>query len=439
MWQRIARLIVLVCLLVANSAVAADWLYTVRPGDKLWTLAEKFCGTHTRWRDLAQHNQIPNPSYITPGSQIRFPLEWLIEEPAVVRVVYARGDVRVEKAGAGFEELSLGTELSIGARIVTGVHSYANVEFADGSTMQIGPESEVVFDTLSAYRDTGMVDSRVRIDRGAGSSKVEPQVGPGSVYRIATPLGVAAVRGTEFRTRSGSGASFVETVGGAVQFLAPTGNRDVNKGFGLKADASGVAVESLLEAPRLAALRPMGAHESLSWPALTGAVEYAVQVYAAADASQVLATARIPEPRYALADLQTGSYVFGVRGIAASGLQGIEATQVLDVQAALLTPAGITTRQPRYTKNLQVAWDSVDGAADYTVVATPQGGGAPVTRTTAATSLTLEDLPSDIWRVTVQANADDIRSEPSAEVTQRVARRDYWGLGGIFFLIALAL
>ena len=53
---------------------------------------------------------------------------------------------------------------------ITGSESYANIQFADGSVMRISPDSEVVFDTLSAYRDTGMVDSRVRISRGSGAS-----------------------------------------------------------------------------------------------------------------------------------------------------------------------------------------------------------------------------------------------------------------------------
>ena len=442
-------LVLLAQVFVSAPAHAADWVYTVRPTDKLWNLAEKYCGTHTRWRDIAQHNQIPDPLRLRAGSQIRFPLEWLIEEPAVVRVIYARGDVRVERGNAGLtagaatdaEDAGFpqGAELKIGAKVITGAHSYANVLFADGSSMQIGPDSEVQFDTLSAYRDTGMVDSRIRINRGSGDSTVERQEGPGSVYRIATPLGVAAVRGTEFRSRSGNGASFVETTGGAVDFIASSGTSKVERGFGLKADASGVAVEELLAAPMLSAPRTYGTNESVTWQSLAGAANYLVQIYSGPDLAEVLAQSAAPDTRFALASLGPGAYVLGVRGVAASGLQGFEATQTLTIQTALPAPGNVRVRQVRRDPDLLVRWDPVIEATNYRVIATPLAGGEPLVETTGRTELRLSSLALGKYSVTVQANAADIEGSVSEPAECRVRRAFNWGLGTVLLAATIVL
>lgn len=422
----------------APRAAAADWLYTVRPGDKLWELSDKYCGQHTFWMDLAKHNGLSQPTRLIPGSTLRFPLEWLVEVPAAVNVIYTLGDTRYRSAGVD-EERSLirGNSLAIGDTLITGESSYATIRFADNSVMRIGPDSEVVFDTLSAYKDTGMVDSRVRITRGAGASEVKPQNGPGSVYRISTPLGVAAVRGTEFRTRADGDASFVETTGGAVEYISSTGTTDVTKGLGLKSSSDGVVVEELLAPPVFNAARPYGGHESVEWVGIAGAANYLVQIYSGPDLSEVLSGASVASPEFALASLTPGNYVFGVRGVAASGLQGFEATQALTIQSSLAAPANLRLRKLRRQPNLNVSWQAVDGAADYRVVATPSGGGSPIVETTEDTQLQLQGLTDDSYSVSVQARSGQVEGETTVEETQ--PRRGFWGAGGVLLAIVLAL
>jgi len=429
------------CALFAPKAAADDWLYTVRPGDKLWELSDKYCGEATFWQDLAKHNELGQPTQLEPGSTLRFPLDWLVEVPAAVNVIYTLGDTRYRSAGDS-EEKSLvrGDSLSIGDTLTTGESSYVNIRFADNSVMRIGPESEVVFDTLSAYRDTGMVDSRVRITRGAGASEVRPQNGPGSVYRISTPLGVAAVRGTEFRTRAEGDVSFVETTGGAVEYISAEGSKDVTKGLGLKASPEGVLVEELLAPPVFNATRPYGGHESLEWAGVAGAANYLVQVYSGPDLAEILTGAEVATPEFALASLTPGEYVFGIRGIAASGLQGLEATQALTIQSSLAAPENLRLRRLRRQPNLNVSWQAVDGAADYRVVATPSGGGAPIVETTDSTKVQIQGLKQDTYSVSVQARSGQIEGETSTAVQQAPkSRRGFWGSGGVLLALVLAL
>ena len=435
---------------MAPGAQAADWLYTIRPGDKLWNLADKYCGAYTYWQDLAKHNNLSQPTRLQAGTRLRIPIEWLIEVPAAVELIYTLGDVQYIRAQnqsktasqpAASQTIAKGSTLSIGDTLITGPESYANVRFADGSVMQIGPDSELVFDTLSAYRDTGMVDSRVRLNRGSSASEVKKQTGPGSEYRISTPLGVAAVRGTEFRTRAEAGDSFVETVGGAVEYVSGSVNTPVSKGFGLKASSQGLMVEELLEAPAFASssIRPHASDESLRWTGVAGAAAYMVQVYSSPDLSSILTGAKVPGPEYALASLAPGNYVFGVRGIAASGLQGYEVTQAIRVKPTLTAPAGLRVWQPGLGAELRVQWDLVDGASDYRVVVTPTGGGSAIVKNTDTNELLVQDLPKETYTVSVQALDGEIASPVAPAEEQSVRRRRPWSIGGMVLALLLAI
>jgi len=425
-------------LFTAPAVSAQDWLYTVRPDDRLWALADKFCGDPSRWQALAQYNQLANSTDLQVGSQLKIPLDWLIEQPAVVQLVYFRGDVRVVTNSV--EQMAIrGHQMIVGSVLTTGADSYANIRFADGSSMQIGPDSEVAFDTLSAFRDTGMVDSRIRINRGSSNSTVEPQRGPGSVYRISTPLGVAAVRGTRFRTRADGEISFVETTEGAVEFIAPGGSSDIDLGYGLKAAASGVSIEELLPAPELAPEPVYDNNGAVSWEPLKKADEYIVRIYASPAMQQVIAQAKVPEPEYQLAGLGDGSYAFGVRAVAASGLQGFEGTQPLKVAMVLPAPSDIRTRHIWGSRDVSVSWEAVPRATRYAVIATPAAGGEPVQLETTDTSVRFEKLAHAKWDITVRAFADEHQGELSDSQGQSVSRRILWLVGGLLVAGVVAL
>ena len=125
------------------------------------------------------------------------------------------------------------------------------VQFADTSELAIQPNSEVLFNKLTAFGPAGMVDTHLRFAYGRGNARVQPQ-NRGDRFRIQTPQGIAAVRGTEFRVghRSEENASNSETLEGLVAFLRPDQNTDLPAGFGVAASARGVVKETLLDAPQ---------------------------------------------------------------------------------------------------------------------------------------------------------------------------------------------
>jgi len=180
-------------------------------------------------------------------------------------------------------------------------------------------------------------------------------------------------------------------------------------------------------------------NDSFVWESLGGAAEYLVQIYNGPDLAQVSSQLSVPDPEIALASLGPGSYVLGVRGIAASGVQGLEAIRTIAVQNILAAPANVTVKQVRRTPELLVSWDEVADATDYRVVATPVGGGTPHVETTTATQQQLTGLAPGKYSVSVQASSAELAGEVSASEEQRVREPFNWGLGTVLLAIAVVL
>ncbi|MEM7216935.1 MAG: FecR domain-containing protein [Pseudomonadota bacterium] len=444
----------LLFLLALPAGAAEDWQYTVRPGDKLWNLAEKYCGTHTRWRDLAAHNALQDPTRLRPGRRLAFPLAWLLQQPASARVVYVRGDIfLIDPNAAGEAPAVPGREIVIGQRLRSGADGFATIEFADGSQFQLAPSSEVVFDRMTTYGDTGMVDTRMRLVSGAGVSRVS---GSGSRYRISVPQGVAAVRGTEFRTRTEGEQAFVETLEGNIGFAAPSGdNRDIERGEGLIASAAGLVVEELLPPPAFAAQpASLPGHAQLAWSPLAGASAYVVSVYEDASRTRMLTRARQSASAYPLRDLPGGTLYVSILGVSESGLEGEEATRELRVLAGLPATHWIRTEQPRRrlvngapwrdgSSSLQASWQGVPNAERYRV--TVSRAGEIIERIeTSERSARFDGLANGTVSVTVQALAadgagGDIEGEIAPAVEQELSPPLWIGLLGLLALAVVAL
>jgi len=49
--------------------------YTVQRGDRLGSIAQEFTGQSSKWRDIAQHNNISNPRRLMEGTEIEIPTD----------------------------------------------------------------------------------------------------------------------------------------------------------------------------------------------------------------------------------------------------------------------------------------------------------------------------------------------------------------------------
>lgn len=339
-------LFLLICnLIVSPTLHANDWIYTIRPGDTLWHVSERYLKDASYYRRIQNHNNIQSPRDLDPGTQLRIPIAWLKLEPAPVKVLHVRGQVEVIRAADGTSHpLRAGDTLRIGDQIQTGHDSSASVQFADGSILAALSNVRLSFDTLKAYGKTGMVDTRLRLQRGNVENNVQPFRGPGSRFEIHTPAAVTAVRGTRFRISAEHDRPIMRTEveDGEVTVSGAGTTRIVPAGYGTIAEAGKppepprvlLPAADLTGLPRRIARWPV----RLVWPAVANARAYRIQVWRGTNISAQLADATNNKPSYELAQLSAGKYSLRIRAVDEFGLEGQNAEHRFSVAAYTKPP-----------------------------------------------------------------------------------------------------
>ncbi|MCG8673573.1 MAG: FecR domain-containing protein [Pseudomonadales bacterium] len=373
-------LLALVLLFGAQSAMAEEWIYTFRPGDTLWDLCAKYIAAPNCWQKIAERNQVEKPKQIKPGTRLYLPISWLKILPASVKVLSTRGDVKLLRPEQ--EEPTLlekNAKILVGDQILTG-EGTATLQFADESILIITPGSEVSFDTLSLYGESGMVDTRVRLNRGRAKAKVKPVQGPASRYEILTPAAVAAVRGTEFRVVSEATdppAMRTEVLEGNVAVGNDSGEQALQAGFALKAVSGEKPAEpiKLLEPPVFVSELPEEIRAlpwSLEWLPIEAADSYRVQVYEKGfffdDLVKELQTKSV---KYSVNQLEDGRYDILIRAIDKNGFEGLEAKYTANVtKPTAVKPVAATGKLKTVDGKQQIAWQwpAVEGADKYKLV-----------------------------------------------------------------------
>lgn len=71
--------VLMVTSMFASSALAKE-VYTVKPGDVLWKIAEQY---DTTWEEIAEFNELSNPHLIYPEQKIEIPSEEIVENQVV--------------------------------------------------------------------------------------------------------------------------------------------------------------------------------------------------------------------------------------------------------------------------------------------------------------------------------------------------------------------
>ena len=333
-WRRFLSrcFVVVAALCMAAPAVAAgDWLYRVRPHDNIWTLSQRYLKPGVSWQKLQAYNQVTDPYHLAPGSRLRIPVAWLRVQPAKATVVAVSGDARAhlpEQSAA--VPVVAGMELGYGARIDTGDDASLTLQFADGSRLLMRAGSALTLDRMSAYGNTGMADTQLRLQRGRITNTVTPMPGNNAHFTVQTPSAISSVRGTHYRMAAESGHATVEVLEGGVDVSGGTRHVRVNGGSGVAVTEGKHPdrVRRLLQAPALECpAQPVDRIAyTLGWPRLPGATHYRVQI--APDARfETLLLDRVTDaaPHASLPDLPNGDYALRVRGIDDAGLEGLDA------------------------------------------------------------------------------------------------------------------
>ena len=333
MFRPLLTLLLALAICLPNPVVAAEeyWEYTFRPGDSLWRIAEKYTTSINNWGELLRINSIEaaEDRTILPGTRISIPVSMLKQQPAPALVIALSGAAYVVRADGEQAEITVGMELFNGDRVVTGEKQSLRMQFADKSELQVLPNSEVILDKLSQFEQTGMVDTRIRLNSGRVKTWVEKQK-PGNRYEITTPAAITAVRGTTFRLSSDdSQVGRTEVIEGNVAVSAGEAEKDIKDGFGIVAEEG----KSLPDPVKL--LAPPGISGNLSadksklqvsWMSLKGAEFYRYQLATDEKFDQVTIYGSTKTSEIRLDELSPGQYYLRVRGVDQFKLEGLDST-----------------------------------------------------------------------------------------------------------------
>jgi hypothetical protein len=317
----------------AFAAPAADWNYRVRPNDTIWDLTGRYLKPDVPWQKLQDYNKVTDPLHLPPGMTLHIPVAWLRLEPARARVIAVVGHATATLPGAAQAmHVTQGMSFGYGATLVTQSDASLTLEFADGSRILVQSNSELTFDRLSAYKNTGMVDTRVRLQRGRINSDVTPMSGNAARFNVSTPGTISSVRGTHFRVIADSTTdeARTEVISGKVDVGNDKRHVLVTTGLGV-ATAGGASPgqpQSLLPAPALQCpVAPINQFPyEFQWQALDGAQHYRVQVASSVKFEALLLDRVVDDTRAVIPDLSDGIYAIRVRGVGARELEGLDAT-----------------------------------------------------------------------------------------------------------------
>jgi hypothetical protein len=379
MTKFIISLLFFVMLVISYQTWSEDWAYRIHEGENLTFVAERFLKSEFTPEQLQIYNGIANDREIPIGTEIRVPIDWLKEVLAGVKVNAVLGEAKLRRMGADKTiSLVVGTMLNAGDRVITGIGSSVSLQFADNSKLLIGEESVVVFDALSSFHGKGMLDTRIRLQRGRIENRIKPLRKPEYRYEIHTPAAVTVVRGTDFRVFSDAEDELTrnEVTEGGVKVTAAGETVMVERGEGtlIEKGKPPSAPRKLLPEPDLTGFRLHTLTDGIEmvWTPLVGATAYRYRIENRED--RIVAGGRVTDNRLALPLQQAGDYRFVLRGIDELGLEGFNAYHdfSLDPVTASLErvePEGLeapTLLQPQFSRHgVHLRWSQVAGAWAY--------------------------------------------------------------------------
>ncbi len=435
-WSRTTRGLATAALLLWSAFSAGqDWHYTFRSGDTLWDLCLTYTKQANCWQQLGPYNNISKDRQIPPGTVIRIPTSWLKNPPEPVIATYVSGDARFRLDDASEDEILLpGMKLDMGSTVTTGEGS-ANLRFADGSQLQLEPHSELRFDVLSSFRNTGMVDSSVRLGRGAVKTRVM-QRQPAHRFRIVTPAAVAAVRGTDYRvsTVADGNRMQAEVLEGRIAVSAQGRRQLVDEGFGV-VTRKGEAPETpkkLLTPPVFSSKeRDFFLPARIAWQNLPGARSFQLDVMASGQQDQLIQRYSVEGLAVFIDSLPLGCYGLRLNAIDVEGLHGLPAYQdicLVERPKIVLKPPVPELKTKEDQDGAQMIWQQVEGADSYRVQISDQADFSSIQQDYITTQARIELLGDTTLYVRVQATGDGAVSSAYSKPLEWVPEVSYWGI-----------
>lgn len=318
----------------ARSAAVPEWIYTLRPGDTFPAVARELLASGYSATRLLQYNGLQSGNMVQEGDSIRLPLNWLKRQPEPARTVSVSGSVQLISGIDGRKQpLREDSLVRVGDEILSGSGS-ATVELADGSEIRISPNSRLIFNRLTQYGKSGMVDTRLRLDQGEVHTRVKPVIEGGARFEIETPSAVAAVRGTAFALQTSGRGTNLQVTKGVVDFGAPGKTRRIPAGYSASVSTSsgaGLAIHRLPPAPAIEPITtPITRFPAeLRWKQ-SPSPEYRLDIFET-ESGRWVESRKLRGNTFDISLLDNGDYELQLAGLDSRGIAGMPAVMPLEV------------------------------------------------------------------------------------------------------------
>ncbi|HCA12836.1 MAG TPA: peptidoglycan-binding protein LysM, partial [Marinobacter adhaerens] len=331
---------------VSSANPVPEWIYTLRPGESFSEVANDLLAPNYPASRLLQYNKIGNGAILGAGDSVRIPLAWLKRQPQPARATSVTGTVQLISGNTGRKTpLSEDALIRVGDEILS-ASGTATIELADGSEVRISPNSRLIFNRLTQYGKAGMVDTRLRLDRGEIHTRVKPVMEGGARFEIETPSAVAAVRGTAFSLQTSAEGTRLQVTEGDVDFGAPGKTRRIPAGFGASLSTTnndGLSIRRLPPAPALDPLPPRLTQlpTTMTWQE-SRAPMHRVDIFES-DTGRWVESRKLTGNSFDIGQLDNGSYEVHLAALDTRGTAGMPRVVPLEVDlqartASLVAP-----------------------------------------------------------------------------------------------------
>ncbi len=377
MIRRLLAGLIFACLAIpgVSSAGPGEWIYTVRVGDNLWDITERFLSDMRYWRPLQALNRVDDPEHMPPGMRLRVPIAWLKLRPAAAKVLAVQGKAEATDARTGNRvALERGMQVRNGDEVRTGPEGNLTLQFGDGSLLLLQEDSRLVMESLGEYGDTGVFETRIRLPDGRVETKVTPRGPSAPRYEIWTPAAVSAVRGTRYRMSAGDSngsTSHIEVVDGAVRISGSGKTQSVPAKFGVVARIGSPPSRPVPLLPPVDVSKLPSTYDRVpirfEAPPLRGATAYRIQIARDRTFETLVFDETASSPSIAGRDLPDGDYVLRERGIDRRGLEGLDGIHSFTLNARPEPPFLVEPKANAliYEWPTTFQWSRPEHAADF--------------------------------------------------------------------------